>query len=241
MKKRRTKIVILIVVAAVIGTILIYLCTGNYAASIEAKQAMQTGNGVSVTEDTKTIAFMPDTPPKNGFVFYPGGKVDADAYAMFARDIAEQGVLCVIVKMPFDLAVFNVNGAKDVLDAYPDIENWTVGGHSLGGVMAAEYAKNDDRVKDIVFLASYPNSDLSKSGKRALDITAGNDQVLAWDKYAAAEPKFPADTVSYRIESGNHSGFGSYGYQSGDGQASISPAQQQKEAAEQIIKWISDR
>ena len=65
--------------------------------------------------------------------------------------------------------------------------------------------------------------------------------MLAWDKYAAAEPKFPADTVSYRIESGNHSGFGSYGYQSGDGQASISPAQQQKEAAEQIIKWISDR
>ena len=240
MKKKRTKIIILIVVAAILCTILIYLCAGNYAAAGEALQAMQPGNGVSVTQDAKTIAFIPDTKTQDGFIFYPGGKVDAEAYAMFARDLAEQGVLCVIVKMPFDLAVFNVSGEKDVLYAYPDIEYCPIGVHSLGGVMAAEYAKNDDRVADIVFLASYPNSDLSRSAKRALSITAENDEVLDWDKYAAAEAKLPADAISYRIEGGNHSGFGSYGHQSGDGQATVSPAQQQKETADKVAVWMKD-
>ncbi|MEA5003607.1 MAG: alpha/beta hydrolase, partial [Christensenella sp.] len=131
MKKKRTKIIILIVVAAVVAAMLIYLCTGNYAATQEAKQAMQTGNGVTVTQDTKTITFAPEAQTQDGFIFYPGGKVDADAYAMFARDLAEQGVLCVIVKMPFDLAVFNVGGAAGVIDSYPQIEKWVVGGHSL--------------------------------------------------------------------------------------------------------------
>ncbi|MEA5002283.1 MAG: alpha/beta hydrolase, partial [Christensenella sp.] len=105
-------------------------------------------------------------------------------------------------------------------------------------VMAAEYANGDDRVDGIVFLASYPNSDLAGSGKQALSITARNDEVLDWDKYKAAASKFPSDTVFYEIEGGNHSGFGSYGHQSGDGQATISPAQQQKEAAEQIVAWM---
>ncbi len=238
MKKKRVKIIVLIVVAAMIVAMLLYLCTGNYAAAGDAKQAMQTGDGVTVTEDAKTITFAPDTQAQEGFIFYPGGKVDADAYAMFARDLAQQGVLCVIVKMPFDLAVFNIGGASSVIDNYPNMKKWVVGGHSLGGVMAAEYAKGDDRVDGMVFLASYPNSDFSTSGKQALSITAQNDNVLDRDKYAAAQPNFPQAVAFYEIDGGNHSGFGSYGHQSGDGQATISPAHQQKAAADAIIAWI---
>lgn len=39
--------------------------------------------------------------------------------------------------MPFKLAILNRKGANDILDRYNYIDNWYIGGHSLGGVMAA--------------------------------------------------------------------------------------------------------
>ncbi len=45
----------------------------------------------------------------------------------------------------------------------------------------------------------------------------------------AAFPTTPTggQTLYYEIPGGNHSGFGSYGFQEGDGQATISPSEQQ--------------
>ena len=54
-----------------------------------------------------------ENPQSTGFIFYPGGKVDAEAYAQLAHGLADGGVLSVIVKMPFDLAVFNSGAQKE--------------------------------------------------------------------------------------------------------------------------------
>ena len=42
-----------------------------------------------------------------GFIFYPGGFVETQSYAPLMQECAKQGILCVLVKMPFHLAVFN--------------------------------------------------------------------------------------------------------------------------------------
>ena len=241
-KHRILKIVILVVVAALLCAVFIYLGTGNYGASDAAKDALTSGGGVTVTQTDQAISFIPDSNPgNNALIFYPGGKVDAEAYALLARDVAAQGVSCFIVKMPFDLAVFNSGGAKGVIDQNPGTQNWYIGGHSLGGVMAANYAAKDERIKGIVFLASYPNSDLSASGLKAISLTASEDQVLNWDKYNEALVDFPADTLYQEIDGGNHSGFGSCGHQKGDGEALIPNKQQQQIAADAIVDWIASQ
>ena len=239
MKKKKIKIIIPVVGAVIVGVLFFYLLAGNHAATDEARAALSPTESVTVEDTGSEIIFTPaENPEGTGFVFYPGGKVDAEAYAYLARGLAERGILSVIVKMPFDLAVFNSNGAKGVLEGHPEIRSWYIGGHSLGGVMASGYAAKDERILGVAFLASYPNSDLSGSGLRALSLTAANDGVLNREKYEEALPLFPADTVFYDIEGGNHAGFGSYGAQDGDGAASISPAAQQDIAVGQIMEWI---
>lgn len=77
------------------------------------------------------------------------------AYAPLMRSLAEQGYTAVIVGMPFNLAVFNANGADKVLETMPEIERWIMVGHSLGGAMAADYlAGHEIRVKGLVFIGS---------------------------------------------------------------------------------------
>lgn len=237
-KKKILKIIILVVVIA-FAAMLIYLLTGSHAAGAEALWALADTGSVTVTDPGSEIIFTPtENPQSTGFIFYPGGKVDAEAYAPLAHGLADAGVLSVIVKMPFDLAVFGSGGAGSVIGAHPEIKTWMIGGHSLGGVMAADYAAQDDRISGVVFLAAYPNSDLSRSGLRALSLTASNDGVLNREKYDGALPSFPRDTVFYEIVGGNHAGFGSYGAQSGDGGAAIPPEKQQEITVRQIMEWM---
>ncbi len=239
-KKKIVRIIVIAAVAALVGAMFLYLATGNHAASDVAKQAMQSTDKVTVEETGGEIAFVPtENPTKTGLVFYPGGKVDADAYAPLAHGVADGSVLCVIVKMPFDLAVFNSGGAANVLGEYPEIENWYISGHSLGGVMAADYAAKDERIKGVAFLAAYPNTDLSKSALRGLSLTASEDQVLNRQKYQEALPTFPANTVFQEIEGGNHSGFGSYQRQQGDGEALISGEEQNKQTTQNVLEWMN--
>ena len=61
--------------------------------------------------------------------------------------------------MPLNLAVLNPGAAQDVIDAYPAIESWVIGGHSLGGAMAAAFADDHPGIVDgLVLLAAFPAS-----------------------------------------------------------------------------------
>ena len=109
----------------------------------EAVDALNSRNGVQVvqTSGADWLVFQPDQENVDtGLIFYPGGKVDYRAYAPFAQQVASQGFLVVIPKMPLNLAVFGVDEAAKVIQSYPQIQHWAVGGHSLGGSMAAHFA-----------------------------------------------------------------------------------------------------
>ena len=114
----------------------------------QALAAMQSDDQVQV-EGGDWLTFRPTgSQPDTGLIIYPGGRVDYRSYAPLAHEIARQGYTAVIVPMPFNLAVFGAGRASDVIAAHPEIRHWAIGGHSLGGAMAANYINghpDDDR------------------------------------------------------------------------------------------------
>ena len=117
----------------------LWLSNASYPAGEKALAALQSSSGVTVTAEDNMTVFMPEEVAQ-GLIFYPGGFVEHTAYAPLLRSLAEEGWLCVLTEMPFDLAVLNMNAADGIRERFPEVERWYIGGHSLGGAMAASYA-----------------------------------------------------------------------------------------------------
>jgi dienelactone hydrolase len=184
--------------------------------------------------------------PHVGLVFYPGARVDPRAYAPAARALAQDGYLVTIVPMPLNLAFFRPSAAGDVIGAFPQITRWAVGGHSLGGAMAARFAYRSPRIAEgLVLWASYPaaSDDLSDRDIAVASIYATRDGLATLEKIDASRPLLPPDTVWIAIEGGNHAQFGWYGPQAGDNAATISRAEQQVqviEATERLLRIVAE-
>ena len=215
------------------GIVMMYLCGGSYAADQTALKALRSDEAVTVEQKENTVVFTPDSEPIAGFVFYQGGKVENLAYAPLMRELAERDVLCVLTKMPFDLAVFGVNAADGLQEQYPQIENWYIGGHSLGGSMAASYAADHaEDYEGLVLLAAYSTEDLTGTDLKVISLYGTEDKVLNMEKYAENRANLPANTVEKTLIGGNHAGFGSYGAQEGDGTAAMSASEQTNAVAD---------
>jgi len=204
----------------------------------EALDALRSDATVSVRSADGLMSFSPaEEPAYTGVVLYPGGRVDYRSYAPLAREIASRGYVVVVPEVPLNLAVFEPDAADRAMRAHPDVSLWAVGGHSLGGAMAAQYAEeNPDRVVALVLLAAYPagNTDLSDNDIAAVSLFGTKDGVLSEDGMERSVDLLPEDTDFHRIEGGNHAQFGSYGHQPGDNDAQLSAEDQQREAAEAI-------
>jgi hypothetical protein len=216
---------------------------GNHPleAMPEAIAALESDEAVSVSSD-EWIVFNPqDNPSQIGVIVYPGGHVDPRAYAPLAREIAAEGNLVVIPPMPLNLAVLDINAADDIIQAYPDIQIWVIGGHSLGGAMAAEYVASHPSAVDGLFLwASYSaeNTDLSGlAGLEVLSIFGSEDGDV--EGIRESQDRLPPDTMWVEIEGANHAQFGWYGVQAGDGVATISRQEQQQIIFENSISFLS--
>jgi dienelactone hydrolase len=207
----------------------------------EALAVLQSDSVVTV-ETGKWLVFNPHASnPTTGFIFYPGGRVDYRAYAPAAYQIAAQGCLVVIVHVPLNLAVFNPGAAAAVIAAYPQIQHWAIGGHSLGGSMAANFVHTHPGVAaGLVLWASYPavSNDLSRSGVHVLSISGTLDGLSTPEKIAASVPLLPADTTWVAIKGGDHAQFGWYGAQSGDNLATISREEQQAQIVKATVTFL---
>ena len=148
---------------------------------------------------------------------------------------AEQGILCILVKMPFNLAVLDVNAADSLREQYPEIERWYIGGHSLGGSMAASYLeKHTEDYEGLILLGSYSTADLSGSGLEVLSIYGSEDKVMNREKYGKNKSNLPDDFTEIIIDGGCHAYFGMYGAQEGDGTPTITNEEQIRLAAGHI-------
>ncbi len=205
----------------------------------ETEAAMVSSPTVSVDADD-WLTFTPAEPSDTGFIFYPGGRVPAQAYAPPVRAIAEAGYLGVIAPMPFGLAVLDANAADAIIEAHPEIDRWVIGGHSLGGAMAAQYSQGNDEIDGLALWAAYPpaGTDLSDSDLLVTSIYATEDGLATVDEIEASAAQLPADAGFVRIDGGNHAQFGWYGDQDGDGQATISRAAQEEQVVAATLELI---
>lgn len=169
-------------------------------------------------------------------IFYPGGKVEALAYIPLMEHCAREGVLAVLMPMPFNLAVLAKDAAASIPEQFPEVEHWYMAGHSLGGSMAASFAaENTAWVEGVILLAAYSTEPLEIP---VLSIYGSEDGVLNMEKYEEYRTNLPADFEEHILEGGNHAGFGFYGPQEGDGTATISSREQIAGTAERIGAFV---
>ena len=241
-KKIRT---ILIVVAAVLAVLVIGFVGYSRLATAGPEQtaldALVTDDVVEVQNDDWLVFKPASATPQTGLIFYPGGYVDPRAYAPAAREIAAAGHLVVIPTMPLNLAVLGANQAAGIIEAFPEIEQWAVGGHSLGGAMAAQFAAgNSETIDGLALWASYPagSNDLSQAPLQVVSIYGDQDGVSEMETVEASRPRLPAGTEWLLIEGGNHAQFGWYGPQNGDLEPQISHLEQQALTVEATVRLL---
>lgn len=221
--------------ALVLLTIAFFIYMGQYYhADSAALSALESDDVVTVTQTDYGWLF--DGPSESdALIFYQGAKVEETAYAPLMRLIAREGMDVLLVRMPFRLAFFGVNKANDLISRY-GYNAWYIGGHSLGGAMAANYAaKHGEQLKGLILLAAYPTKPLD-DGLTAVSICGSADEVINREKMSAGDAYLPEKAVRCVIEGGNHAQFGNYGKQAGDGEPSITSEEQQRQTAEMIIK-----
>ncbi len=232
------KILSFVLVFITIGFGGFYFYTADYYKADDTAQSVF--SQVDVKEDKNFISIVPDE-ADSCFVFYPGGKVEPQAYLHLAEKISQNNIAVKIAKMPFNLAVLDMNKADKIDYLNNDIKQWYIGGHSLGGAMAATYiAENYDKYNGLVLLGAYSTTDLKENKIDVLSITATNDNIMNWESYRKYFENMPEDMIEVVIEGGCHSYFGNYGMQEGDGTPQISREQQLDIVAENIVNFISD-
>ncbi len=209
----------------------------------DAALALASDDLVDVVEAAKGLtAFLPVDPATDtAIAFYPGGLVQEVAYAPLLRRVAAAGVPAVLVAMPSDLAVFKPRKGDRAVEAFPDLGPWVAAGHSLGGAMAASWADvRRDTLAGLILLAAYPaaSRDLSDVDFPVLSVTASEDTVLDRETWEDRRALLPDDTVFLELEGGNHAGFGAYGPQDGDGEATLDPDTQLDLTAESMVGLV---
>lgn len=236
----------LAICAAVISVLLalcmigcVWYVSDYYRADTAAIQAFAANCEVTQTVLSDSMTAFGDANADAGLIFYPGGKVEYTAYEPLMRALAAKGMLCVLIKMPFNLAVLDVNAADGVRELYPEVDHWYVGGHSLGGSMAASYlAKHADEFDGLILLGSYSTADLTGTDVRALSLYGSEDRVMNREKYDEYKTNLPQDLTEIRLDGGCHAYFGMYGKQKGDGDPVLNAEEQIRMTADHITAFI---
>lgn len=223
-------------ILAAIGAFLL----APFGATDVALDAMASSSEVTVVVTGSSIAFEPEGGSADiGLVFQPGARVDSRAYAHILRPLAEAGHRVVIVKQPLGIAFFATGFAASWAEDHPETE-WAVGGHSLGGVVAALNVEAAQDLNRLVLWASFPSTDISgETGLGAISIYGTNDGLSTPLEIDESAADLPAGTVFVAVEGAVHSQFGNYGDQPRDGDPTISTQEAQAEIVSATLAFLS--
>lgn len=238
-KKKIIIITILIIIFIGVGAFTYYV-SDYYHADNRAMVALNSTDTYIVQNTVDFITFTPNSNQSTtGVIIYPGAKVQAESYSVIASQLANNGYITIIVKMPFNLAFFGTNKADDVIKNYQEISSWVIGGHSLGGVFASDYAvNNQDKINGVIYLAAYPSSNASNATFKALSIRGSLDGFTLSEDISTNLGKFPVNTTFITIEGGNHYNYGDYGIQAGDNNSTITREEQQNQTIKAILQFL---
>ena len=242
-KRKKLRIAAVIVIALLVLTVggcMIYASDYYHADTQRIEVFLQDLDVDNILLPGGGVAYgKPDA--EIGLIFYPGGKVEHTAYEPLMCRLAAGGIFCVLTEMPFHLAVLDMNAADGVIAMYPEIDCWYIGGHSLGGAMAASYAtENSERLAGVVLLGAYSSANLSNTGLRVLSLYGREDKIMNRKKYDEYKGNLPEKLTEIVIEGGCHAYFGMYGEQDGDGMPTLHAEEQIVLTADYITQWITE-
>lgn len=208
-----------------------------YPPNQAALRALESSTGLQVMATAYGWVFIPQGTLKGGLAFYPGGLVEPQAYAPVLRQIATRGYRVALLRVRFNLAVTEQGKARQAIAEAPTLP-WAVGGHSLGGVVASNFAQSNPGVRALVMWAAYPQNDLSTKNLPTLALYGEKDGVIRPEQLTASQGKFPKGTLRQTIAGLNHAGFGAYGPQRGDNLATIPPEAGWDEIARRTVAFL---
>lgn len=226
----------------IFGLLLSSICTFTYLGisykpKEDALNALKGNDKVKVSS-IKNGYYFDGEGIDTAFIFYPGAKVQCEAYSPIMLKLAENGIDCFLTDMPFNFALFGENRCESFLNTY-NYNNWIIGGHSMGGLVSANYvSKHIDKIKGLILFAAYPSKPIANN-INLLSIYGSEDKCLEKDTYEKDKVNWPINFLEYIIPGGNHAQFGDYGNQRGDGVASISKYEQWDITTNKILEWIN--
>ena len=237
-KKLKMALYIILALIILIAGFSLWYLNDYYHADASVNAYLNGTDNVSV-EKIDNGLFLDGPGNDSALIFYPGAKIEYTAYLPLFTELANDGVDCFIVEMPFNLAFFGLDSADSIVsNSNFTYDKWYISGHSLGGVVASYYVKNHSTDYDgLILLASYPAEDLNNVS--VLSIYGSNDKVLNKETYDKSKGLMDYNLTEYVINGGNHAQFASYGNQAGDGVATIPSENQRKQTEKEILEFIN--
>ena len=237
-KKLKIALYIILALVIIIAGFSIWYLTDYSHADASVNAYLNGTDNVSV-EKIDNGLFLDGPGNESALIFYPGAKIEYTAYLPLFTELANDGVDCFIVEMPFNLAFFGLDSADSIVsNSNFTYDKWYISGHSLGGVVASYYVTNHSTDYDgLILLASYPAEDLNNVS--VLSIYGSNDKVFNKETYDKSKGLMDYNLTEYVINGGNHAQFASYGNQAGDGVATISSENQRKQTEKEILEFIN--
>lgn len=219
-----------LLVLVILGGAFFWYVSDYYRAEDVALEVMAQDSGITVQGDLTILS--PTYPTDTAIIFYPGAKVEAEAYLPLLDQIRRTGVACILVHMPFHMAIFDANAAEEVIAQFPEFQHWYIAGHSMGGAMASKFAADHpDQVDGLILMGAYIYGDYPE--EKTLTIYGSLNQ--------SVEDHIDYTENIVEIEGGNHAQFGNYGPQKGDPAAAISAQDQQAQTVAAIEAFLSKK
>ncbi len=209
---------------------------------------LRSSAAVSLVDGDMVLEFLPTTTQVDtGLIFFCGSGIAAEAYAPLLHPIAEEGYRVCIVRLPWRFAPMESHRQKAIdrairlIQDCPEISNWVVSGHSLGGALACRAVSSKmSGVSGAVLLGTtHPKADdLSWCSTPVTKVYASKDRIAPPEVVLANKKLLPSSTRWVEIKGGNHSQFGHYGHQLLDGTPTISRNDQQQMACSAILDML---
>lgn len=194
---------------------------------------------ISIVDEGVLIEPTAASEPATGLVFVPGAKVEPIAYAgVLSEVVSASGITVLITEPTLNLALFDQRPLDAFTSAAPEVTQWAVGGHSLGGVRACFLAETPEVVALVLF-GSFCANDLSGSELAVLSLEGSNDQLTTQQQIEDALDLLPDDTVRVLMDGANHASFGDYGAQPGDGPLDTDRETVRATIAEEVATLVS--
>ena len=220
----------ILLVLAILAGVFFWYVSDYYRAEDAALEILAQDTGITVQDNLTMLS--PAAPTDTAMIFYPGAKVEAEAYLPLLDQIRQTGITCILVHMPFHMAIFDANAAEDVIDQFPAFQHWYIAGHSMGGAMASQFASDHpDQIDGLILMGAYIYGDYP--AEKTLTIYGSLNQ--------SVEDQIDYTENIVEIEGGNHAQFGNYGPQKGDLPAAISAEEQQKQTVAAIEAFLAQQ